>query len=250
MKKNYRKPYRVRRKKSIFRARAFWLGMLVLAVLGALLYFLFFSDFFRIEMVTVSGQAKVSEEEIKSFVPKRNIFLIDTKEIRKDILDSFPQIAEVEIGRGFPDAINILVIERSGLAVWFQEDKYFLFDNEGVIFEEIQPEPDSVKIIDERRAEIFDLGEKVIEKELLSQILEIRSKVRENLKILILEARIISDERLNAKTSEGWEIYFNLRGDLDWQIQELSLVLEKQISPERRGRLEYIDLRFSRVYYK
>ena len=63
-------------------------------------------------------------------------------------------------------------------------------------------------------------------------------------------AVIVSEERLNVKTSEGWEIYFNTADDLDWQVQELALVLEKQITPEKRRNLEYIDLRFSRVYYK
>ena len=60
----------------------------------------------------------------------------------------------------------------------------------------------------------------------------------------------VSEKRLNTKTSEGWEIYFNLKGDLNWQITELGLVSEKQIPLEDRGELEYIDLRFSRVYYK
>jgi len=63
-----------------------------------------------------------------------------------------------------------------------------------------------------------------------------------NLKIL--EVSIISEERLNAKTSEGWEIYFNLEGDINWQLTKLGAVLEKEIPPEKRENLEYIDLRF------
>jgi len=55
---------------------------------------------------------------------------------------------------------------------------------------------------------------------------------------------------LDAETTEGWTVRFNLKGDLDWQVTELRLALEKQISPEKRKSLEYIDLRFSRVYYK
>jgi hypothetical protein len=60
----------------------------------------------------------------------------------------------------------------------------------------------------------------------------------------IVEISIISNERLNIKTFEGWLIYFNPKEDLDWQTQKLDLVLEKQIPLEKREELEYIELRF------
>ena len=71
-----------------------------------------------------------------------------------------------------------------------------------------------------------------------------------NLKIPIAELFLISEERINIQTSDGWTVYFNPKGDISWQITELSLVLAKQIPPEKRGELDYIDLRFSRIYFK
>ena len=61
---------------------------------------------------------------------------------------------------------------------------------------------------------------------------------------------MVSDRRFNAKTAEGWEVYFTPKEDLNWQITELKAVLENEISPERRGNLEYIDLRFEKIYIK
>ncbi len=56
--------------------------------------------------------------------------------------------------------------------------------------------------------------------------------------------------RLNAKTSENWSAYFDLKENLDWQLVKLELLLKKELSSDKRAGLEYIDLRFSKVYYR
>lgn len=259
--KKFRKPYRVKRKKPILRRYFFRLGVLFFIFAVVLFYFLFFSEIFQVQKIIVTGEETVAKDSLKSLVEEKlenkilffktkSIFLIDVQDIRKDILDKFPQIIEVEISRGFFDALNIAVIERLALAVWCQDEGCFLLDNRGVIFEKAPPEIDLIKIIDKQYIGPFALGEKVIEEELLSRIFGIESKLMGNLKISITEVSIISNERLDAETSEDWKIFFNLQGDLDWQITELGLVLVKQIPLERRRGLEYIDLRFSRIYYK
>jgi len=58
------------------------------------------------------------------------------------------------------------------------------------------------------------------------------------------------DKRLDIKTAEGWEIYFDLSSDVNFALTKLGLLLEKEIPLEKRGDLSYIDLRFSKVYYK
>ncbi|MBI2449988.1 MAG: FtsQ-type POTRA domain-containing protein [Candidatus Nealsonbacteria bacterium] len=236
----YRKPYRIKKKKSILGNRFFRLGILVLVITGGILYFIFFSGIFKIEKIIITGQGTISEESIKAFIGGSNIFLVDIKKTEKDILDNFPQIAEAKISRSFPDALNILVTERSAAALWCEE-KCFLIDREGVIFGDASGAVGFINI-----SGMKDM----LNKEKISQILEIQAKLEEGPGVTTTQAMIVSDERLNMKTSEKWEIYFNLKGDLDWQIQELKLVLEKQIPPEKRRNLEYIDLRFSRVYIK
>lgn len=241
MTRRYRKPYKIKRRKSIFKNRFFWLGFLALFAIEGIVYFLFFSGIFQIEKIIVSGGEKVSEESVKAFIPRENIFLIDVKEIEKNILNNFPQIGKVEIHRSFPDALNVLATERLPVALWCQEPRCFLVDNEGVIFEGSASETDLIKITGPKE---------ILDKEKISQIMGIKEKLEDGLGVTTTQAFISTEGRLNIKTSEGWEAYFNLKGDLDWQIQELSLVLEKQISPIKRKILEYIDLRFSRVFYK
>ena len=124
-KRKFRKPHRIKRKKPILKNRFFWLGILIFVFVVSLSYFLFFSEIFQLEKIIVTGEEKVSKEDIKLVVEEKiekkilffktkSIFLVNISEIKKDILGGFPQIAEVEIKRSFPDALNIVVVERLG----------------------------------------------------------------------------------------------------------------------------------------
>jgi len=249
--------------------RFFWLGILILLILFSTFYFLFFSRTFQVTKIIISGEEKVAKGDIESlvgqklensilFLKTRSIFAIDLGQIKKDILGRYPQIAKAEVSRGFFDAIKVELAERQALAVWCSQS-CFLIDGEGIIFAlsaEALAEAERISetgtnlLIVRTESGSGKLGDSVIAKELLSQVFEIKTQVEGSAGVPVQEALLVSEERLNLKTAEGWQIYFNLKGDLNWQFTELKLVLEKQISPQKRGKLEYIDLRFSRVYYK
>ena len=251
--RKYRKPYRVKKKKSIFRNRFFWLGILILIIFGGFFYLICFSSFFQIEKVIITGEEKVSTEDLKLLIEKKlenkilffktkSIFLVNLSKIKKDILNNFPKAAKVEISREFPDALRIIVVERFGIATWCQKDRCFLLDKEGIIFEEGMG-VNLIKMVDEKNPTLSNLGEKVIEKDYLEEILEAQRKFRGELKVESQEFIVFSN-RFNAKTQEGWEIYFSPKEDLDWQLTKLKVVLEEEIPPENRRNLEYIELRF------
>jgi len=274
--RKYRKPYRVKKKKSISRNRFFWLGVLVLIISVGIFYLICFASFFQIKEIKITGNQKVLTESLQKIIQNqieqkiilgggwvassKSIFLVNINRITEDVLNNFPHIAGVKISRDFPSALNIIISERIGLTVWCQGEKCFLLDGEGVIFDPVRNDisngvEEIFKIQNLMSTPELKLGEKVIEKEKLNKILEIESKLRDynppttlpqerapNLKIS--EVSIISEERLNAKTSEGWEIYFNPKKDIDWQLTKLRAVLEEEIPPEKRKDLEYIELRF------
>lgn len=223
------------------RSRVFWIGILSFLAIAVIYYFLFFSGFFKIKKIIITGDQIISEEIARTFVARNNIFLINAAKIEKDILSGFSQIAKVKISRSFPSTLNISIIKREPAAVWCDLEKCFLTDNDGVNFREAPTETDLIKITG---------AKELVGRESISQILRIQKELKDKSIATTTRAFIVSEERLNIKTSEGWEAYFNLKGNLDWQLQELNLVLEKQISPEKRRNLEYVDLRFSRVYYK
>jgi len=252
--KTYRKPHRVRKKKSIVKNRFFWLTLLILLFLGTFLYFLFFSPFFQIKEILISGNEEISAEKVKNIVEKnlekkilflstKNIFLVNLNHIKKEILDSFPPIAETEILKVFPDTLNVIIEERLAIANLCQENNCFLLDGEGIIFEKNFKE-NLIKIADEQTVDrIPTLGEKIIEKDYLDKIFKVQKNISEDLKIEIKEF-IVFGEKLNVRTIENWEIYFDPKGDLSWQLTKLNLVLKEKIPLEKRKDLEYIELRF------
>jgi len=253
--KKYRKPYRIKKKKPIFRSRFFWLGILILLIFGGIFYLICFSSPFQIKEIKISGNQKVSVENIQEVIEKgieqkvlffssRSIFLADFPKIKAKISETFPQIAQINLKREFPDTLTAKVEERKPAAVFNQEGLYFFLDKEGIIFEDASVETPLVKIQKATQDEELKLGNRVLERELLLSILDTESKLENNLKIPIEEVLVVSDERIDMKTSEGWEIYLNPKGDTDWQLTKLSEVLEKEIPPEKKRNLEHIELRF------
>ena len=252
--KKYRKPYRIKKKKSLFKSRLFWLTILVLIIFGGIFYLVCFSSIFQIKDIKISGNQKIQTQDIENlikekikqkllFFPTKSIFLIKSNEIVESLLEKFLKIDKVNLKRRLPESLIVEIQERLPLGVWCQGENCFYIDKEGIIFEENPPKVEFIIKSEESIAQGF-LGEKVIEKVLLESIFEIQRKLKESLKINIEEIIILEKEKINAKTSEGWEIYFNPTGDINWQLTKLSLVLEKEIPPERRKDLEYIDLRF------
>lgn len=252
MRRTYRKPYRLKNKKSVFRNRFFWIGFFISTFIIFSFYFLFIFDLFQIKKITIAGEKTISKEEINSavegkldkkifFFKTRSIFLINLKEIESVILNEFVKIDMVQTERRFPDALNISLNERKGAAVWCRDEKCFFLDKEGIIFEEAQPKGDLIRIKDEQKLKSFVLGEKIIEKDLLEKILKIKTETSE---LFAIEDFLFFEDRLNVKTLDGWYVYFDIQKDLDWQIIKLKAVLEEKISPEKRKDLEYIELRF------
>lgn len=245
-----RKPHRIRKKKSILKSRFFRNTIFVLFVVFAGFYFLFLSEFFQVAEIIITGQGEFSNPDIESvvFSGTKNIFLTNTNELKKILLQKFPQIAEVEVKKSFPNILNLALAERKEVGIFCAENQCFLLDGQGVIFEEFNGETTLPKLQNQTLSKELVLGEKVFGKEVLDIILEVEATLKGNLGIFSEEISQISSERLNVKTSEGWKIYFNIKKGLDWQMASLATILEKRLPSEKRSKLEYIDLRFDRIF--
>jgi cell division septal protein FtsQ len=257
----YQKSYRIKKKSPVFKRAFFWPAILAFLCLGGLSYFFFLSPFFQIKEINIEGQEKVFEEDILNIINRKtennllffktkSIFLIDVLTMREDILTANPQVLGVTFERHLPSSLNVKISERKPAAVWCHLSECYFIDNLGIAFEKLLENSDLIKIASLNEIENFSLGEEILEKSLVSLVLEIQKKTEEKTGLKLLRAQVGSQNRIDFKTSEGWNVYFNTEEDVDWQITKLALVLEKEISLEDRGDLEYIDLRFARVYYK
>jgi cell division septal protein FtsQ len=215
-----------------------------------------------VKEIKISGNKKITTEDIKNEISSlvlrsfmsfssKSIFLTNFRNINSEVLKKFPQLASINLKRDFPNIIVVQAEERKPVAVFCPEVDCFSIDKEGVAFEKVEVIfSDFPRISNIEGKNRFSLGEKIIDKGILDFILDTKAGLNEKMKIVVEEFSLPFAQRLNVKTKEGWEIYFNVNGDLNWQLEKLSLVLEKEIPPAKRKDLDYIDLRFTRVYFK
>ena len=254
-----RKSFRKRNfNKSFLKNKIFWFFCLGVILISGLTYLFIFSDVFKIKEIKVLSSneyLKASVEEIINQELNKNILLLKTKPINTEILDQFPEILKLDFKKEIPDALTVQIEEKREIAVLCYENynKCLFIDENGLMFKQIEKE-----LINENELIIFltELDESFTLKETFSlsnkieDFLEIEETLKNNFKIEIKDFIVISKKRLNIKTEEGWDIYFNLEKDIKLQTTKLRILLEKEIPMEERKNLEYIDLRFERVFYK
>jgi len=185
------------------------------------------------------------------FFNSQAFFLSDYKKIEQDASKEFPLISEIKIKRNFFSFHNLTVEikERISVGTWCKNTDCFQTDKEGIIFEKAAA-GSSLNIRSENEKEYF-LGSKVIDDDYLAQIMEIQKKLKDSFDTYVAEFIISENNKLTAKTKDGWEAYFLMDDALPKQISNLVLVLNEKIPPENRGNLLYIDLRFNnKIYYK
>ncbi len=256
MSRKKRKPHKFKKKKPFYRKKVFWLIVFFIVAFSSLIYFLFFSGFFELKKINIEGDFdKISEKEVSLFIerelqednflflPSKNIFLTNPSIIKEKLLGKFPQASEIKINRAFPDSLNVLIQERKESAFFCREEKCFFLDEEGIVFEFGQEQESLVKIRDKRTSTLPKLGEKIIESKKIDLILKINSELEQDLELEI-EEFIFLPEKLIVSTKEGWDAYFNIENNIDWQIIKLKVLLSERADDFRRENLEYIELRF------
>lgn len=257
--KNYKKPYKIKKKKPLFKKAIFWYVFLFFIAGGFIFYCFCFFPVFQIKEIKIYGANKVSSEEIINvlqakltknilFFNSKSIFLADFQLASKEILENFPQITNIECKRNFPDKVAVKIQERIPVAILAQGDRSFFIDEEGIIFELLSEQKENVmRMTDLTLKENIALGERVINKEDLSRIIAIYNALKTDLNIYFKPFQKVSENRLNVTTLEGWQIFFDFQKDVIWQIDKLKAVLEEKIPSDKRRNLEYIELRFGNL---
>ena len=244
--KKYKKSFKTKKKKKK-KAPNIKIILIVLAFLtisSGLIYLLFFSSIFKIKRIEVLGAEKIADNEIKDIISgkaNKSIFLTDLSNIKDYLIKEYPRIAKINIRRKMPDTILAEIQERKPVAV-LVKNGYFILDKEGVAFE--RSPNNSLDLPEIIKQEYFDvrLGEKTIDR--IEDILEITKRIKTK------QVIIISEKRLDIRTIDGFDAYFSLEKDINWQIEQLEIVLQEKIPLSERNDIEYIDLRFDKIYIK
>jgi len=229
---------------------------------------LFLSPVFKIEKVEIFVPKNVQETEIRSFInfefekpflhffKKNTFFLVKSKNIERDILKKYPLIAQVKINKKFPNAIFLNITDREAVGVCcLKRNKCFLVDKNGIAFKDYQQQNDglilSLPLIILKNKSQINIGSQVIQEEFLKQIITIEKYLANN-DVKISQFEFDHNNNLTVNLKGGGKIYFSLVGDekLNLALTKLSLLLDEILKSEDIKNLDYIDLRFSKVFYR
>lgn len=266
-------PKRRGRHTSVERKQIFFLPigvfLLWLLFLATLFYTMFFSVFFIIRDVRIVGMQKLSEEILREFAvkqldgkyfgifSKRNFFWARPRFLEKRLLEEYPLLFSANVTRVFPGEINISVAERKKIILWCSGEQCFLADEEGKTRNgerALSQENISYAIfIDDMSGKAVATGDKVFDSDYGKFVVQLSESFAEQLGIS-LEPRFTAVSRfaneVRAKTAEGWEVYFGTDEPLESSLGALQLLFEKELTPEKRAKLAYVDLRTeNRAYY-
>jgi cell division septal protein FtsQ len=258
--RSYKKPHRAKKRKPFLAKAWFWRAIFGVAAGGGLVWLVCFSPALEVKEITVSGAKNVNSNDCAKLIQdevNKKIALLDSKSIllfnldqaRQDILARFPQIGDIKIERQFPSKIYASIQERQGVAVFNGGAIKFLVDDNGIAFEEAAGSENLLEISNSHEQEL-KLGGQALPKDVLSGILRMAGGINGLNGIAAVAAVIATPERINIQTKEGWYVYFDPLKDVDSQLSKLAAVIGDDAFKSKKANLEYVDVRFTRVYLK
>lgn len=254
---SYKKYGRIKKKKSIFYNRFFWLVILAVIVIIAMFYLLFFSPVFQIKDIQVIGKTSFVEKEavgvfITGLIPARfllttseNIFVVKRAKLISAALKQFPEVRQFKIQKKLPSTLIIEVFERIPVANFYIGEGCYFVDEEGVIFKKSDAEMLVLKTEDNSAG----IGKRIVEEDLFKKVLGTIRKLEDTLSVSTKEC-LVTDLKIELITENRGTLIFDPQKDLDEQIDNLKLILEKEISQEDLNNIDHIDLRYDKIFYE
>ncbi|MEA4812801.1 MAG: FtsQ-type POTRA domain-containing protein [Anaerolineaceae bacterium] len=111
-------------------------GLIVIACAVGI-YFLKFSDMFKVTSINLAGTNRISQQALLGAMKVQNSSMMDLhpEDLQTRILAAFPEIRKVNVMTRLPNEVNVLVFERQPLITWFLNDKpAYWIDEEGYSF--------------------------------------------------------------------------------------------------------------------
>jgi len=258
--KNLKNPFfRKKEKKKTGNFKKYFL-VLILILIIAVAWFFLASSVWRLKNIVVEGLTRIDSSEIKNiawsrednrrwlFFKESNFFLFQADALQEEILDKY-NFANLEIKKKIPGTISIKISERP-YAFIFQEGSTYLYaSNDGYVIKEavVSPEDMSKYFILENKSNSISINEKdkiTLKDDYLNFIFSLNQLLSAYQDLPI--EKFIIDQELNSvivKFIDGPAVYFNVKDDLNKQVEYLALVKKEKIG-DNFNKTNYIDLRY------
>ncbi len=272
MRKNYKKRdyFKNRRPNKIFRSKKDWMRkkkkilfvfflFFFLLIITTAAYFFLFNKYFKINNITISGNKEIKTEKIllalneeifaqKIFfiIPCGNYWLIKEKYLEFLLKEKF-NLDNIKIIKKYPNVLNIEIAEKQPKFILIINDKYNLLDKQGFIIKETnESDLDTLNYLPQilSNYKSIDFLPNVNNIKIIDTICDFLKNSGQRCRLSA------NDEKYQIIASfQDFKIYFDLNKDINEQIGKLNKILKNEII-NNISDLEYIDMKFDKVYYK
>jgi hypothetical protein len=256
---------RQRRRKAWLRRILFWPGV----ALGFVVFtggILVFAPFFRVQSVAIQGNAAITTDSLETVVRNMlngkskmilsndNMFFLSTEGLEQAIQQAFPRIANIHVERSFPHGITITMEERHEWGIWCPgialptAATCYHINEESILLDPVDTLGEDVIFVD-RRSNLPKAGDQMLPDGVFTMMKTMLVGL-DGLAIKVQQI-MLGDEggHISIETQEGWKILVDDRTNAHSALENLGLLLEKEL--KNRADLEYVNLQFKdKVFYK
>ena len=220
-------------------------------VLILLIYFVFGSNFFTLNSLTIQGNRLVEAPLIEKIVfkngfRKTNALFFNEAKASRQIL-SLAQIKTVEFRkRILQHQLEILVVEHETSLIWQTAGQRFLVNRAGVAYDMAPPERPLMVVEDLKNVPV-NLKQHILTPEFIEFANFVSANLSRKTPVNVRQMTVPETTfELEVVTNEGWKIIFDTSKSPDTQLNNLSKILKGGAKPR-----QYVDLRIlDRIYYK
>ncbi len=234
-------------------------SVLVVLVLG---YFFVVSDYLQITEVSIQGNHQIATQDIEDVlttdansrlivIKKNNFFLMSRGRVNDLLQESLPAVKEiVKFDRTWPNKLSLEITEHVPGFVIRSNENMFLVDEEGVVVDQVE---DSKKLLiaDDQITESFARGEALPNQKFAPFVLSMVRSWSTKIKTPIVSMKFPGKSSNEAQfiTEQGWSVLFDTGRPVSVQLNDLAVILSRQIKPAELPNLAYIDLRLNKWAY-
>ncbi|MDR1467061.1 MAG: FtsQ-type POTRA domain-containing protein [Oscillospiraceae bacterium] len=231
-------------------------------IFGIVIFLIFsvyfcFVNIFKIKEIEVCGNNRYTKEEIIekiNFKGEENLVLYDSKDTKEKIEKNLPYIDNIEICKNMPNKLVLKVKESKPIAVFGNDDRFFIIDSSLKILECIKEPNKEITTIIGLKVEKESIGSKLcFENKNQGTILhELMCALQKN-EILhsTNEINIENTEKITFKYKERVDVILGSNHQIERKIATAKEILENKMRNDECGELDLTFLpKDNKTYFK
>ena len=203
------------------------LSAILIGALGFMIHTLWYSPYFNVEKIDVTGLVRLTNAEINSVadVIGKSIIFVNPATLEEDLKAAFPELVNISVETEVPNKVVVNLVERRPVLAWQQDGQTFWIDENGLAYlphgeggPSITVQGSDLLSVAAPISDTLDIEEDNIQSlpvELVNAILILSPEAPENTPIVH-----DSEHGLGWLDPGGWQVYFGSSDeDMDLKLK-------------------------------